>query len=279
MFYTLVPHNFGFSLPPLISNSDMLKEKMKLLEVMGDLEIATKLLSEGAKVDKNPLDSAFDSLKISLTPLAKTDADFQRVVDYVKNTHGSTHKQYKLVVEEVFTVVRPGEAERYAAYSHLPNKQMLWHGSRATNYMGILSQGLRIAPPEAPVTGYMYGKGVYFADCSSKSANYCHTSAGNNVGLALLCEVALGTTKDYKVAQYMDKPQPGTNSTRGLGRNAPTPSGAVVSGGVTWPVGKMAPCAEGASSVLLYPEYIVYDVAQCVMRYMVQLRFDYGSSW
>lgn len=29
---------------------------------------------------------------------------------------------------------------------------------------GILKQGLRIAPPEAPVTGYMFGKGVYFAD-------------------------------------------------------------------------------------------------------------------
>ena len=32
---------------------------------------------------------------------------------------------------------------------------LLWHGSRLTNWVGILSQGLRIAPPEAPVTGYM----------------------------------------------------------------------------------------------------------------------------
>lgn len=31
-------------------------------------------------------------------------------------------------------------------------------GSRLTNFMGILSQGLRIAPPEAPATGYMFGK-------------------------------------------------------------------------------------------------------------------------
>ena len=53
------------------------------------------------------------------------------------------------------------------------NRQLLWHGSRLTNWCGILSTGLRIAPPEAPVTGYMFGKGVYFADMSSKSANYC----------------------------------------------------------------------------------------------------------
>jgi hypothetical protein len=28
-------------------------------------------------------------------------------------------------------------------------------GSRLTNFVGILNQGLRIAPPEAPATGYM----------------------------------------------------------------------------------------------------------------------------
>jgi poly [ADP-ribose] polymerase len=39
-------------------------------------------------------------------------------------------------------------------------------------YVFLSLQGLRIAPPEAPVTGYMFGKGVYFADSSSKSANY-----------------------------------------------------------------------------------------------------------
>ncbi len=59
------------------------------------------------------------------------------------------------------------------------NRQLLWHGSRLTNWVGIFSQGLRIAPPEAPCTGYMsvvcyvvvfrlthcrFGKGVYFAD-------------------------------------------------------------------------------------------------------------------
>ena len=43
-------------------------------------------------------------------------------------------------------------------------RMLLWHGSRLTNWVGILSKGLRIAPPEAPVTGYMFGKGVYFAD-------------------------------------------------------------------------------------------------------------------
>ena len=53
--------------------------------------------------------------------------------------------------------------------------------------------GLRIAPPEAPVTGYMFGKGVYFADMVSKSANYCCTHAGDPAGVLLLSEVLSGS--------------------------------------------------------------------------------------
>ena len=41
-------------------------------------------------------------------------------------------------------------------------------------------------------TGYMFGKGVYFADMVSKSANYCRTSKKDNVAIMILCDVALG---------------------------------------------------------------------------------------
>lgn len=68
----------------------------------------------------------------------------------------------------------------------------MWHGSRATNFGGILSQGLRIAPPEAPVSGYMFGKGIYLADMASKSANYCCAGISNGHALLLLCEAELG---------------------------------------------------------------------------------------
>ena len=86
--------------------------------------------------------------------------------------------------------------------SGLGNRFLLFHGSRTSNLAGILSQGLWIAPPEAPVTGYMFGKGVYFADMSSKSANYCFATRSNPVGLLLLCEVALGQSLELVDADY-----------------------------------------------------------------------------
>lgn len=71
---------------------------------------------------------------------------------YLHNTHGTTHSSYKMEILDVFSV------EKDTGFVDGSNKMLLWHGSRLTNWPGILSQGLRIAPPEAPVTGYMFGK-------------------------------------------------------------------------------------------------------------------------
>ena len=83
---------------------------------------------------------------------------------------------------------RPTEHASYR--KEIGNNMLLWHGSRITNFVGILSQGLRIAPPEAPVSGYLFGKGIYLADIAEKSINYCR-SAGSPKALILLIEVPL----------------------------------------------------------------------------------------
>lgn len=46
-----------------------------------------------------------------------------------------------------------------------------------------------------------FGKGVYFADLVSKSAQYCFTDKKNPVGLMLLSEVALGDVYELKKAK------------------------------------------------------------------------------
>jgi len=73
------------------------------------------------------------------------------IKEYITNTHAPTHSSYTLELMEVFNIERHGESKRYKPFRKLPNRKLLWHGSRTTNFAGILSQGLRIAPPEAPV--------------------------------------------------------------------------------------------------------------------------------
>jgi poly [ADP-ribose] polymerase len=75
---------------------------------------------------------------------------------------------------DVFSVEREGEQQRFQKdCAKMDNKMLLVHGSRLTNFVGILSQGLKIAPPDVPVSGYLFGKGLYFADMIAKSAGYC----------------------------------------------------------------------------------------------------------
>jgi len=76
-------------------------------------------------------------------------------------------------------------------------RRLLWHGSRATNFGGILSQGLRIAPPEAPVSGYMFGKGIYLADMS-KCFLFPHIVTANR-STALLVFLLWSPSSSYRL--------------------------------------------------------------------------------
>ncbi|KXS13693.1 PARP-domain-containing protein [Gonapodya prolifera JEL478] len=162
--------------------------------------------------------------------------------------------------------------------------KLLWHGSRLTNFVGILSQGLRIAPPEAPVTGYMFGKGVYFADAVSKSANYCFASRTNPTGLLLLCEVALGDQfellqSDYYADQHSKEKN--KHSTKGMGQFAPDDGEKIVHENMDVPLGKLKKTSDGKAGSLLYNEYIVYDTKQIRIRYIIRVKFNYkqGTFW
>jgi len=155
-------------------------------------------------------------------PIETNTDEYKIAMDYVTNTHGDTHF-FKLNLLDIFKIDREGEEKRFK--TEIGNNLLLWHGSRLTNFVGILSQGLRIAPPEAPVSGYMFGKGIYFADMVSKSANYCAASCSNNIGLMLLVKVAIGNPRPLYNSDYNANNLPkGCHSTKGLGRTAPPES-------------------------------------------------------
>ena len=228
----------------------------------------------------HPTDDAYAKLGCALE--AASAEEVAMVEEYVRNTHAKTHSQYKLKVTHVFRASRDGEAAAHR--SKLGNRQLLWHGSRLTNWVGILSQGLRIAPPEAPATGYMFGKGVYFADMVSKSANYCFATSANPDGVLLLSEVALGTPYEKLRAEYEADAscrRAGKGHTWGKGKTAPDPAGARTlpgDGGLKVPMGKGKPTDQDGSS-LLYNEFIVYDTQQIKQKYVLRVKFKFQQRY
>ncbi|KAJ7972680.1 Poly [ADP-ribose] polymerase [Quillaja saponaria] len=270
-FFTLIPSIH----PHIIRDEDDFKLKVKMLEALQDIEIASRLV--GFDVDNDDsLDDKYKKLHCDISPLLHDSEDYRLIEKFLHTTHAPTHTNWSLELEEVFSLEREGEFDKFAPMREkVGNRMLLWHGSRMTNFVGILNQGLRIAPPEAPATGYMFGKGVYFADLVSKSAQYCFTDKKNPVGLMLLSEVALGKVHELKKATFMEKPPEGKHSTKGLGKKIPQESEYV-----RWRNDVVVPCGKPVSSniknsELMYNEYIVYNTAQVKMQYLLKVRFHH----
>lgn len=282
-FYTLIPHDFGVQSPPLLDTNEQIVKLQEMLDSLLEIECAYNLIKremdpvdgDGKEKMKNPIDKYYEQLKTNLEPLERSSEEFELLERYVRNTHAATHSMYELEIVDIFKVARQGESRRYKPFKKLHNRRLLWHGSRLTNFAGILSHGLKIAPPEAPVTGYMFGKGIYFADMVSKSANYCCTSVQNSTGFLLLSEVALGDMLECTAAKYVEKLPKGKDSCYGRGRTMPNPKESHFrEDGVEIPLGT-AITDENLKSSLLYNEFIVYDVAQVNIQYLFRMNFKY----
>ena len=194
----MIPHDTGIMTSTKLNSEKIIQQKCSLLDGLLDVEKAMKVLSSvDSTKQENVFDQHYAKLEREIKPLSKENDKsgiYKAIEKSLKGTHCATHDNYTLELEEVFELEKKKETKQFKPYKKKLEKniQLLWHGSRMVNFAGILSSGLRIAPPEAPVTGYMFGKGLYFADCISKSANYCYHEKYDNTGFLMLCEVALG---------------------------------------------------------------------------------------
>ena len=155
----------------------------------------------------------------------------------------------------------------------LKNKKLLFHGSRFSNFTGILGNGLRIAPPEAPSHGYNFGKGIYLADMAAKSAPYCAPYLSNNEILLIVCEAALGKSRELDRPDYNAANLPaGFHSTKANGRSIPDPHESEVIEKDIWiPNGSTKVNNNGGMG---HNEYIVYNVNQVRMRYLIKCKMN-----
>lgn len=166
-FYTHVPTKLGrkISDEDLITTDVIIQQKLDLIDMMADA------LEVGGAAYVSDVDKKYLELGVKFEFLDKGDVEWKRVEHLVKSTRGHNHYGTTDKVLNVLRAEIPQERVRYAGCK-IGNEKELFHGSRNCNQLGILKSGLKIAPPEAPVTGYMFGKGIYAADSSTKSINY-----------------------------------------------------------------------------------------------------------
>ncbi|KAH7462014.1 hypothetical protein PRIC1_005911 [Phytophthora ramorum] len=284
-FYSLIPHH----------------SRLEVIDTMVKLGKKVQLMAEvGASVrgmahepvarqcaSRNYLDECYDLLECELQPVKSSDPDFALIQTYIRNSNCCGRKQDRLQLLSVFRVEKPEQETRFESFRKFTNRRILWHGSHLANWLGILSEGLRIAPPEVASNGRTFGKGLYFTDKVTKAQAYCHCrpTNGHNQCVFALSEVALGESKemlnsDDNAKQFVHSGAGGRakgayyHSCKGVGSCRPDSAGEVVDiHGAIWPVGK--PVQPEERTGLHHSEYIIYNSSQTRMRYVVLARSPY----
>jgi hypothetical protein len=102
---------------------------VEILNSLLDIEIAYNILNLDSDDDNNdPVDVHYKKLRCEMEVLDETSDEYQILMEYIRNTHASTHDNYKLIVKSIIKLNREGEADKYEKKRSLPNKKLLWHG-------------------------------------------------------------------------------------------------------------------------------------------------------
>jgi len=111
----------------------------------------------------------------------KDTKKYKEIEKYFNNSKNNGHGRYinNAKITNIFKVKLNNEDENFK--KDLGNVMELWHGTKVANLLSILKSGL-LMPNQSPgqMTGYMFGKGLYFSDQSTKSLNYCDGMYWNN---------------------------------------------------------------------------------------------------
>ncbi|CAJ0566277.1 unnamed protein product, partial [Mesorhabditis spiculigera] len=283
-FYEHIPHNFGDQGPPVIDNSDLIKDKALLLNTLAEVQIALRRMEEAEATEANGMTNHIDALykaeKLKLE-VVQPDSEEYKVIDQYLNMNHSPAHEFDMSMVTLLKVKNPKEAPYY---KDLGNKMLLWHGSRLPAVFGVLAHELQVARPETPndqkASGFMFGRGLYFADASSESAVYCHIPHSGD-GVLMLAEVSLGNPLEKAGPDFNARDLPeGKDSVIGKGRKAPEceefddeEGYKIMVDDVRVPIGPLKK-VPGRKGKLQLNEYTVYHPNQARIRYFVRVHFD-----
>lgn len=261
-FYTLIPYNCGRNKPPVIDNLEMIEKFDELLDEMANMVVTLKVVR-----NKSSLSNIYNDLGADVKTMSKSNPVWHLIDCYLRRSNGG--HGFKPELMEVFEIDRIGSEFD----EDIGGNVLLWHGSRMTNWFSIIKNGLILNPDKLGVyiSGKMFGAGVYFASCVSKSIQYCGVNKGD-ICCLLLCKVALGKRKKVSGSCQLDLEslrKEGFDSTWGLGEN--TYSYMVEYDDFSIPLGELCKNKKDNPG-LIYDEYIVYDVSQICQKYLVMVK-------
>ena len=275
-FYTYLPMAFARRKPPIINSEEMISKYRDMLDELRNI-VVTVQITDNVKSGENPIDSIYDGINTTINPLDKNSQMWKEIENYVANTQGPTHG-CKLEILEIFEVEQNDKKAKFEEHcKNIGNRTLLYHGSPQNCILSIIKNDFFLDPsklnnPCIQIAGKLLGYGVYFADSCSKSINYCRANTTNDIGCLLLSEIALGNAStrnnpDYDITKAT-LTKTNHHSAHGLGKWQP--SSSIIADGIKIPNGKLKDTGKG--TYLKYNEFVVYDINQILIRYLIVVK-------
>ncbi|CAG2163238.1 unnamed protein product [Oppiella nova] len=164
-------HEFYQNIPQktveCIDSVEKANEKLQLLTTLKSMRITFSLLI--AKMDsyKNwePIDILYSRLNANINVLTRDSDEYNIISDYLSESNGLDGLD--LQIDTIYELECKESTEKFKEFE-AHNKLLLWHGTCATNLVGIITRGMRIESGAQP-SGRVFGDGIYFADMAAKS--------------------------------------------------------------------------------------------------------------
>ena len=288
--------------PWQIDTVPALKESAQLLEDLSELSVAAAMrkrvraqlkqeqrqqiqeseqsaANTPSKIGAQKMDAFYRSLRSHILPLSSSSTvveQIERMLKVPPPAEGKASKM-KLALDKVFAINCVGADAKFAPFARLSNRMLLWKGARKSSIPSLLAQGLRVPAPEAPSAAYPFGKGIYFQDTAAVAALQCHMSEEGDTGLMMLCEVALGNSKEETKPSSSRRAPHTFHSLLGRGKVSHDPADKVdiklneTEAPLQAVVGMALPEHGSKDSCVAHNQYVVFDTKQVLPRFLVQV--------
>ncbi len=226
---------------------DILNREQSLIDTLRN---QVQQVKTDAKADSNK--TILDAMGLSWR--AVTPEEEKNIIKYMGASSNRYVRAYRVVNEKADKKFNDFVKKNHIRHGGI---KFLYHGTKNQNVWGIIGESL-LLNPNVPITGKMFGRGIYFAPLAQKSLGYCSQRGSywakgtDSTGFLTIFKVATGKTYDvsdhkslYSSLDY--------NGLQQLSKGANS-------------------LYAHAGQVLRNDEIIIYKEEQCTMRYIVEIK-------